>query len=203
MSLNRPILGIIGAGRLGTTLARAALSADYTVNIANSKDPVTLQLIASVMFPAASLKTAADVIAASDIVILAIPLSKFSTLPPAAFLGKIVIDAMNYWPSTEGRLAEFEAGGGSSELIQAKLPQATVVKALNHVAYHELLEHSLPPGSAGRRAVALAGDDPDAKRLVEGLIDALGFDPLDIGSLSEGTRLQPGGDLFNHRFTQR
>jgi predicted dinucleotide-binding enzyme len=198
----KPRIGIIGAGRLGTVLARQALAAGYHVTIANSKkDPTSLRFILSVLLPDAEPATVQKVVEQSDIVILAIPLDKYNQLPADLFAQKLVIDAMNYWPLTEGYIAEFEdESSSSSEYIQGYLPQATVMKSLNHVAYNEIEEHSLPKGDPDRRAILVAGDDIDAKRQVRDFIDDLGFDSVDLGELKEGKKFQPGTKLFNTRF---
>jgi predicted dinucleotide-binding enzyme len=198
----KPRIGIIGAGRLGTVLARQALAAGYHVTIANSKkDPTSLRFILSVLLPDAEPATVQKVVEQSDIVILAMPLDKYNRLPADLFAQKLVIDAMNYWPLTEGYIAEFEdESSSSSEYIQGYLPQATVIKSLNHVAYNEIEEHSLPKDDPDRRAILVAGDDIDAKRQVRDFIDDLGFDTVDLGELTEGKKFQPGTKLFNTRF---
>jgi predicted dinucleotide-binding enzyme len=201
-SSTKPRIGIIGAGRLGTVIARQALAADYQVSIANSKkDPTSLRFILSVLLPDAEPATVQKVVEQSDIVILAIPLNKYKQLPADLFAHKLVIDAMNYWSLTEGYSAEFEDDStSSSEYIQGYLPHTTIVKSLNHVAYNEIEEHSLPKGDPDRRAVLIAGNDVDAKRQVRDFIDDLGFDSVDLGDLQEGKKFQPGTKLFNTRF---
>ncbi len=195
-------IGIIGAGRLGTAVARQSLAAGYTVAIANSRGSESLRLTLSVLLPGATAMEIPDLIAASDIIILAVPLNQYKTLAADSLAGKIVIDAMNYWPPTEGDIAEFMTKGvTSSEYLQQYFRGARLVKTLNHIAYNELEEHSLPPGSTGRRAIALAGDDDDAKQEVETFINNLGFDPVDLGPLSHGKKFQPDTPLFNARYT--
>jgi hypothetical protein len=155
------------------------------LNYATTAEPATVQ----------------KVVEQSDIVILAIPLNKYKQLPADLFAHKLVIDAMNYWPLTEGYSAEFEDDStSSSEYIQGYLPHTTIVKSLNHVAYNEIEEHSLPKGDPDRRAVLIAGNDVDAKRQVRDFIDDLGFDSVDLGDLQEGKKFQPGTKLFNTRF---
>ena len=198
----KPTIGIIGAGRLGTAVATQLLKAKYQVQIANSKSPETLKLILSVLLPEAHAGTADDVIRHNDIIILAIPLHKYTALAPDLFARKIIIDAMNYWPTTEGTITAFEnPNSTSSEYIQTYFPKAIVIKTLNHVAYHELNEHALPPGTPNRRAIVLAGDDGDAKEKVAQMISAIGFDPVDLGNLAQGKKFQPDTKLFNARYT--
>ena len=198
----KPVIGIIGAGRLGTAIARQSLSAGYQVQIANSRGPDSLGLMLSVLLPGALAATVDEAVAGSDIIVLAIPLNQYVNLKPELFVGKIVIDAMNYWPPTEGDIPEFmNEAVTSSEYIQQYLQGAKVVKTLNHTAYNELEQHSLAPGSAARRAIVLAGNDTPAKMVVAQFIDDIGFDPVDFGDLSSGKRFQPDTPLFNARFS--
>ncbi len=201
MQPSKPVIGIIGAGRLGTAVARASLKAGYEVVIANSRGPESLSLQLSVLLPGARALPVSAVIRDADIIVLAIPLNQYITLPADAFAGKIVIDAMNYWPPTEGDIAEFmDENVTSSEYIQQYLKGARVVKTLNHIAYNELEEHALVRGSVGRRAMAFAGDDDEAKAVVATLVDDLGFDGVDVGPLAAGRRIQPDTLLFNARY---
>jgi hypothetical protein len=132
---------------------------------------------------------------------LALPLGRYRTIATDRLTGKIVIGAMN-WAFGESILAEFEGSPQhSSEKIQAFLSRSRVLKTLNHIGYHELEEAALPEGTPGRLAFGLAGDDPDAKMIVAGLINNLGFDSLDVGLLSEGWRKAPGSFVFGGRFT--
>ncbi|HEU4830782.1 MAG TPA: NAD(P)-binding domain-containing protein [Candidatus Saccharimonadales bacterium] len=198
------VIGIIGAGRLGTALAKQAISAGYSVMIANSRGPASLSLMLRVLAPEAIAGDAEAVVKNSDIVILAMPLGNYKALNPELFKGKIVIDAMNYWSPTEGYIEEFaDENSSSSEYIQSYLKDSYVVKTLNHVAYNELSEHSLPPDSPDRRAVVMAGDDKNAKTTVAAFINELGFDVVDLGSLAEGKKSQPDTALFNARYTAK
>jgi predicted dinucleotide-binding enzyme len=196
-------IGIIGAGRLGTAVARQSLKAGYDVVISNSRGPQSLALMLGVLLPGAIALTVKEVVQKSDIIILAVPLNKYTTLDPEWLAGKIVIDAMNYWPPTEGEIPEFmNEQITSSEYLQQHFNDARIVKTLNHVAYSEIEEHSLPSAHPERRAIALAGDDIDAKEQVEHFINALGFDAIDLGSLKQGSKFQPDTKLFNARLTK-
>lgn len=197
----KPKLGIIGSGRLGTAIARQSSKAGYEVRIANSRGPESLKLILSVLLPGVIAGTVKDVIDHSDVIVLAIPLNQYKTLSPELFDGKIVIDAMNYWPPTEGAIEEFmNVHETSSEYIQQYLKNAKVVKTLNHIAYNELEEHSLPAGNPDRRAMALVGNDKEAKAVAAELVNAIGFDPVDLGDLKNGRKFQPDTPLFNARY---
>jgi predicted dinucleotide-binding enzyme len=201
MSETKPTIGVIGSGRLGTAIAKQALKAGYVVRIANSKGPDSLKLILNVLLPEAIGSTVEDTILLSEIVILAIPLNRYIHLPRELFSGKVIIDAMNYWPPTEGKIDEFE-NSTSSEYLQNYFSEARLVKTLNHVAYNELEEHSLPKSEKGRRVIVLAGNDTSAKQQVAQFIDAIGFDAVDIGFLDAGSKFQPDTKLFNTRFNK-
>jgi 8-hydroxy-5-deazaflavin:NADPH oxidoreductase len=202
-TLAKPIhtVGILGAGRVGTAVARQALKAGYRVKIATSKPAPEISLLVEIITPGAVAVDAAEA-AAADLVIIAVPLHKYRTLNPGLLAGRTVIDAMNYWAPTDGEVDDFENDPRtSSEIIQDFLPGANVVKSLNHIGYHELEEDGQEPGAPGRRALGLAGDDDDAKTLVAGFIDRLGYDPVDAGPLSAGRAYQPGTEIFNGSHT--
>jgi len=196
-------VSIIGAGRLGTTLARLSLQAGYSVLITNSRGPETLGLQLSVLLPGAVASTPEEIAQKSNLIILAIPLRQYKTLAPGLFEGKIVIDAMNYWAPVEGHVEEFAGDDfSSSKFIQHYFTGARVVKSLNHIAYNELESDSQPNAPlAERRAILMASDDASAKNVVARLITAIGFAPVDAGPLARGTQFAPDTQLFNTRFS--
>jgi hypothetical protein len=198
----RPRLGILGAGKLGMTLARAALTAGYDVAIAASGPPTKIELAVDVLAPGASAMTVAEVVDSNDMIVLAIPTHRFRDLPSDLFDGKILIDAMNYWPDTDGDDAELVGTpGGSSTIVQDHFPGARVVKSLNQLSYHQLEELPRERGAPDRVAMAAVGDDRAAVRSVGALIDALGFDPVDGGALERGRLLEADGSPYAIAYT--
>ena len=190
------VIGILGAGRVGTAIARRALAAGYEVRIASSRAPAEIALVLQFVAPGAIAATAAEVVAASDIIVLALPLSKYRSLDPKALAGKIVVDAMNYWAQTDGTLPEFEGAPSSSEVIADHLPAASLLRSFNHLGYHEIDGEARPAGDPERRAMALAGDDAQARAVLAGVIDRLGFDPVDAGPLRAARDFAIGTPVF-------
>jgi len=193
-----PAIAVLGAGHVGPAIARLALDAGHSVAIATSGNPGDLALVTQLLIPGAEPLWPADAIARADIVVLAMPLHRFLRMDPDALSGKLVIDAMNYWPPTDGRLPSpfNDESIGTSEVVAERLHDAAVVKTLNHVGYHELETYARPSGSVDRRALGVAGDDPDAVETVNTFVDRIGYDPVPVGPLSAGQILQPGGPVF-------
>jgi predicted dinucleotide-binding enzyme len=178
-------------------IARIAIEAGYRVAIAASGSPDEIALITQILTPGAEPRWAADAVEDADLVVLAIPLHKFASVDPALVAGRLVVDAMNYWPAADGVLPAFEdRRNSSSEIVQRRLARSTVVKSLNHIGYQDLEGARRPAGSPERRAIGVAGDDRHAARTVEELIDRLGYDHVSLGSLSAGRLLEPGGPVF-------
>jgi predicted dinucleotide-binding enzyme len=187
-------LGIVGAGKFGTTLARTAIAAGYDVAIAGSGRADKIALTIDVLAPGARALSAGEVVDKTDVIVLAVPMHRFRELPADLFAGKVLIDATNYWPPVDGEDPELAgAKEGTSSIVQRHFPSARVVKSLNQLGYHQLEETARPSGAIDRIAIAAAGDDQLAVRTVMKLIDRLGFDPIDAGPLRNGLRLEPDG----------
>lgn len=188
---------MLGVGRVGSTIARLLVAAGCDVTVAASGDPQRIELLTQVIVPGARAAWAADAVRDADLVVLAVPLHRFTSVDPAMLAGHVVVDVMNYWAPIDGVQALFEdPERGSSEVVQARLPAAVVVKAFNHIGYHELEEHGSPAGDPERQALGVAGDDADAVRAVAALIDAFGYDPVRVDSLAAGRAFQPGFPVF-------
>jgi len=198
----RPSIGIFGAGKVGTALARLLVEAGYEVRIAGSPRQTALELLVGVVAPGALVASPEDLVAASDVVIVAVPFGKAGTVPWSSFDGRIVVDAMNYWPPIDGRLPEVDADPRStSEQHESRNPSMRLVKSLNHLGYHDMEDDALPPGDPLRRALAVVGDDPDARAVLAGIIDAIGFDAVDGGPLANGRVLEPGHPAFGRELS--
>lgn len=194
---HKPIISILGAGKVGIVFAQLAIKAGYTVYIAGSGSPEKIALTASILAPGAMAVTKETAAQKGDIVILALPLSKFRSIPKEALAHKLVIDAMNHWYEVDGpRSDTLDDVLSSSEAVQAFLPDSTVVKALSHMGYHELHDFAAPKGSPKRKAIAIASNDTSATRTVAQLVNTLGFDPVEINPLSSGRQLEPGRPGF-------
>lgn len=190
-------LGIIGSGKLGTTIARAAIAAGYDVAISGSGPADDIALTIDVLAPGARAVTTDEAVRHADIITLAVPTHRFRELPRDLFAGKILIDAMNYWEPVDGVDEELAAAAhGTSIVVQERFPSARVVKSLNQLGYHDLDESRRSEDAPDRIAIGAAGDDRVAVRAVMRLIDRLGFDAVDAGQLENGLALQPDGSPF-------
>ena len=175
-------LGIIGAGKVGTTLGRLALAAGWEVLVSASPTSPMQALIVETMLPCARLLPEAEVVAGADIVVLAVPISKVTTVDLAALSGKVEHDGVADSPS-------------SSHWVHSLNPAMRLVKSLNHLGYHDMETDARSSGDPDRRAVAAASDDVEARAAVAGLLDALGFDPVEL-PLADGRHLEGDGPVF-------
>jgi 8-hydroxy-5-deazaflavin:NADPH oxidoreductase len=186
-----PAIGLIGAGHIGSQVARLAVRNGYDVVLSNSRGPASLAGLIAELGPQARAATTLEAAAAGDIVVVSIPLKNYRDVPVEPLAGKIVIDTNNYYPQRDGHIPELDnESTTTSELLQAHLPGSRVVKAFNHIYAAALTTDGQPAGSKNRRALVIAGNDPAAKDTVTRLLDQFGFDTIDAGPLKEGWRIQ-------------
>jgi predicted dinucleotide-binding enzyme len=190
-------IGIIGAGMIGATLARRLTALGHEVVIANSRGPETLRELAAET--GARAVTAAEAARGGEIVVVTIPQRAVPDLPGDLFAGVpedvVVVDTGNYYPSRDGRIDAIEDGQAESAWVAGHVGRP-VVKAFNNIAFQSLLENGRPEGAPGRIALPVAGDPPWARQKVMRLVDELGFDPVDAGSMEESWRQQPGTPCY-------
>ena len=195
-------IGIIGAGNIGSALTRRFTAAGHQVFVANSRGPQTLtKLAAETGAKPVNVKEAAH---AGDVVVVTIPEKNISSLPADLFkdvqASVVVIDTGNYYPrQRDGRIDAIENGMPESQWVAQQLGRP-VIKAFNNIYAARLQNFGLPAGTAGRVAIPVAGDDPKAKAIVFRLVDEIGFDPVDAGSLAESWRQQPGTPVYGPDF---
>jgi predicted dinucleotide-binding enzyme len=195
-------IGFIGSGNIGQAVAKRAIASGHRVVLSNSRGPETLSEVIDELGPLASAATATDAAAAGDIVVVTVPFKNFRDVPVAPLAGKIVIDTNNYYFERDGRFAEIESGEATvSGLLADHLPTSRVVKAFNNLPAATIGDDATPPGTPGRRALPIAGDDVEAKKVVADLIDEFGFDIVDAGPLAEGRRFDRDKPAYGPRFT--
>ncbi|MFK3676686.1 NADPH-dependent F420 reductase [Microbacterium sp. NPDC090218] len=184
-------LGIIGAGHIGSQVARVAVANGYDVVIANSRGPETLADLVAELGPRAKAATAEDAAAAADVAVVTVPLHAIDKLPAEQLAGKIVLDTNNYYFERDGRIEALDKGETTtSELVQRALPTSKIAKAFNHIYASEITADAKPAGAPDRRALATAGDDPEAVAFVTRFYDEAGFDTVNVGTLSESWRVE-------------
>jgi predicted dinucleotide-binding enzyme len=193
-------IGLIGAGHIGSTLARLAVDHGHNVMLSNSRGPATLVGLVADLGDAAAAGTADEAATWGEVVVVTIPLKNYPDVPVEPLTGKVVIDTCNYYPQRDGQIPELDNGSAtSSELVAGHLKTARVVKAFNNIMVADLAGQGQQAGTPGRRALAIAGDDEDAKRVVAELIDEFGFDVVDAGSLAEGGRFDRDKPAYGPR----
>jgi 8-hydroxy-5-deazaflavin:NADPH oxidoreductase len=185
-------IGIIGAGEIGSQVARAAVANGYDVVIANSRGPETLRGLVDELGPSARASTAAGAAAAGDFVVVAVPLKEVNDMPAAELAGKVVLDTNNYMIWRDGHFPIIDSGVKTvHELRQEHLPTSKVVQAFTHIRAPRITTAGKPPGSPGRLALPTSSDFPEAVELVTRLYDQFGFDTVDNSPLSESWRSAP------------
>ena len=196
-------IGIIGAGYIGGTTARLFIDAGHEIAISNSRGPETLRDLVAELGPKAQAVTPAEAAAFGDVVLLAIPLKDYTSLPAAELRGKIVVDALNYYPERDGHYAQLDtAQSTSSQMVAVHLPGARLVKAFNTIWSEHLKAQGKKDAPIDeRRVIFVSGDDAGAKATVAKLIEEIGFGPYDLGSLADSAQQQPGAEVYNRDVT--
>ena len=189
-------IGVIGSGNIGATAARLFAAAGHEVAISNSRGPETLGGLVEEIGPGVRAATVEEAALFGEVVMEAIPFGRYTSLPAESLAGKIFITASNYYPARDG---EVDHGGlASSELVQRHLPDARVVKAFNTIYFVRLKDNGRPEAPLEEREVIfVSGDDEEAKGIVSGLIEDIGFAPVDAGTLAESRRQEPGSPVYN------
>lgn len=193
-------IGIIGAGNIGGTLAELFAHTGHKVAVSNSRGPETLHDKVAELGPNVTAMTAEDAAKFGEVVLEAVPFGKHRDLPAEALKGKIVISASNYYPNRDGDIEL--ANTTQTGLVARHLSGSRVVKAFNTIFWQHLRDQgdpSLPLEQ--RRAIFIAGDDADAKRVVTELIEPLGFAAVDTGTLAESAVQEPGSAVYAKELT--
>jgi 8-hydroxy-5-deazaflavin:NADPH oxidoreductase len=191
-------IGIVGAGHIGSTLARHLANAGHDVMISNSRGPETLEDLVAELGERVQAGTVEQAAAFGELVIVAIPFKDYAAVPANAVAGKVVIDAMNYYPNRDGHFEELDSGQTtSSEILAKHLAGAFVVKAFNTIRWDVLRDDARPAAADGHIGIPISGDDEPAKQEVDDLIAEIGFDGVDAGPLGDGGRKhQPGTEVY-------
>lgn len=183
-------VGIIGAGFIGRAVAQLLLAAGHEAMLSNSRGPQTLTSVAAGI-RGSQIGTVEQAAAFGEMVLVAIPFTRYRDLPASLLAGKIVLDANNYYPDRDGHIAELDRfETTTSEMIAAHLPDARLVKVFNAILAQDLLDDGRPAGDPERRALPIAANDPQAKDSVARLLDELGFDAVDGGDLKDSWRFE-------------
>lgn len=191
------IVGFIGSGRIGGTVARLSVAAGLQVVLSNSRGPSTLQNLAEELGPLARAATGEGAAAAGDIVVVSIPFRAYPSVPAEPLVGKVVLDTCNYNPTRDGHIAALDDGlETSSELLQHHLAGAQVVKVFNNIFFRHLLSLSRPAGAPDRSFLPIAGDDPLAKAQASEYLDSIGYGAVDVGNLADSWRQEPGTPAY-------
>ncbi|HEY4277259.1 MAG TPA: NAD(P)-binding domain-containing protein [Conexibacter sp.] len=195
-TLTTPI-GLVGAGLIGGTLARLFATSGHEVAVANSRGPQTLGELVAELGGRGRAVTVEEALGFGPIAVVSIPLGRIDELPTTVPDGTIVIDTNNYYPSRDGQIAALDDHTTtSSELLQRRLPNTRVVKAFNAINWRRLADDGTPAGDPARLAIPISGDDAEAKAAVAALIDQIGFEAIDNGSLADGRRHEPGAPSY-------
>ena len=184
-------IGIIGAGHIGSQVARAAIAVGYDVVISNSRGPETLADLVAELGPKARAATAVEAAEAGDFAVVTVPLKAVHDVPIEPLAGKIVIDTNNYYFERDGRIPALDRGLDTvSGMLQRHLVDSKVAKGFNHIMAKDITTDGKPAGAEDRRALATASDFEEAAELVQRFYDELGFDTVNVGALAESWRVE-------------
>jgi predicted dinucleotide-binding enzyme len=191
-------IGIVGSGHIGSTLARKFAAAGHEVAMSNSRGPDTLRDLEADLGDRGHATTTEQAGRFGDVVVVSVPFKSYADIPADALAGKVVVDTTNYYPQRDGHFDELDSGQTtSSEMLGRRLPGARLVKAFNAIMWDSLRDKGQPSGDGPRIGIPISGDDAEAKQVVAGLVDEIGFEPVDAGPLGEGGRKhQPGTDVY-------
>ncbi|MDX6657324.1 MAG: 8-hydroxy-5-deazaflavin:NADPH oxidoreductase [Solirubrobacteraceae bacterium] len=187
-------IGIIGSGHIGGTLAKRFADAGHEVVVSNSRGPDTLASLVEQLGAGARATLPAEAARFGELVVVSVPFGRYREVPAEGVAGKVVIDTHNYYPQRDGHFEELDSDRTtSSELLQTHLADARVVKAFNAIVWTRLRDDGRPAGDDERIGIPISGDDQEAKQTVAELIDEIGFDAVDAGTLAEGGRKHQAG----------
>lgn len=190
-------VGFIGSGKIGATVARLAVAAGFDVVVSNSRGPDTLADLVADLGPSARAATAAEAAEAGELVVVSVPFLAYRDLPVEPLAGKVVLDTNNYYPQRDGHVAELDEGTTTSaELEQRHLRGARLVKVFNNIHFRHLAALARPAGARDRTALPVASDDADAVAAVTAFLDAIGYDTVEVGPLSESWRFEPDTPVY-------
>lgn len=195
-------IGFIGAGHIGSQVARKAVENGYDVVMSNSRGAETLADLVAELGPRARAATALEAAEAGDFVVVSIPTHALDEVPVEPLAGKIVLETNNYYPQRDGQIAALDDKTDTvSGLLQKRLPESKVVKSFNHIAFGDITTDTFPAGTPERRALAVSSDFPEATALVTALYDEFGFDAVDVGPLAESWRVERDQPAYGVRQT--
>jgi hypothetical protein len=196
LAVNMTTLGLIGSGRIGSTVARLAVDAGHDVVLSNSRGPETLTDLVAELGPRARAGSGAEAATAGDLVLVSTPLTAYASLPAAALDGQTVLDTGNYYPQRDGQVAPLDSRElTDSEYLARHLPGARIVKVFNNIFFRHLQNLARPAGATDRTYLPVAGDD-DATAFVAEFLDSIGYGTAGYGPLAEGWRQQPGTPAY-------
>jgi predicted dinucleotide-binding enzyme len=196
------IIGLIGSGHIGSTVARLAVDAGHEVVLSNSRGPDTLAYVIEGLGPLARAATPREAAAVGEIVVISVPVKAVTAMPATELDGKVVIDTGNYYPQRDGRIRELDDGLAHSAYLARHVPGAQVVKAFNNIFFKHLLNLARPVGAADQTYLPIAGDDAAAKQTVTSFLDSIGYGVVDAGTLADSWRQQPHTPVYGAPYGQ-